>query len=404
MSNSQHGFRSRRSCETQLITTIQGIAKQLRSSKDQVDVILLDFAKTFDKVPHERLLYKLHYYGVRGDTLKWIQSFLSSRSQQVLVEGSKSSKLDVLSGVPQGTVLGPLLFLVYINDLPDVVTSSDTRLFADDSLLYRRIRDNQDITKLQKDLSSLEEWESQWQMTFHPEKCTVLRISTSRQTNIESNYFLHGHQLQVMDSSKYLGVTLSNDLTWRKHVEATAAKASRTLGFLRRNLRECSKPVREAAYTSMVRPTLEYASSAWDPYTTEDINRLDKVQRRAARFVANNYTDRTPGCVTAMVNSLGWETLTQRRLHHRLIMMYKTIHGDVDTPEAASIVKTGDRRTRGAHRLHLPFTSVKVYKLSFYPRTIHDWNVLPTTITNITELEDFKAALHSMATLPQPIL
>ena len=148
-------------------------------------------------------------------------------------------------------------------------------------------------------------------------------------------------------------------MTWRKHVEATAAKASRTLGFLRRNLRECSKPVREAAYTSMVRPTLEYASSAWDPYTTEDINRLDKVQRRAARFVANNSTDRTPGCVTAMVNSLGWETLTQRRLHHRLIMMYKTIHGDVDTPEAASIVKTGDKRTRGAHRLHLPLTSSK---------------------------------------------
>ena len=144
--------------------------------------------------------------------------------------------------------------------------------------------------------------------------------------------------------------------------------------------------------------------SGRDPYTTEDINRLDKVQRRAARFVANNYTDRTPECVTAMVNSLGCEPLIQRRLHHRLIMMFKTIHGDVDIPEAASMLKTGDRRTRGAHRLHLPFTSVKAYKLSFYPRTIQDLNVLPTAITNITELKDFKAALHSMATVPQPTL
>ena len=135
---------------------------------------------------------------VGGDTLKWIQSFLSTRTQQVLVEGSKSSKLDVLSGVPQGTVLGPLLFLVYINDLPDVVTCSDTRLFADDSPLYRHIRDNQDVKKLQTDLSSLETHESQWQMSFHPEKMhcpSHFYNQTDYQYNIKSCYFLHGHKL-----------------------------------------------------------------------------------------------------------------------------------------------------------------------------------------------------------------
>ena len=157
-------------------------------------------------------------------------------------------------------------------------------------------------------------------MSFHPAKCTVIRISTNRRNVLDTHYFLHRHKLKVVDSNKYLGVTPSEDLSWRKHVEATSSKASRTLGFLRRNFRDCNKSVREQAYTSMVRHTLEYASAAWDSYTSDQINKLDKVgQRRAARFVSNNYRDKTPGCVTAMVKSLGWEPLKERPKSHRLI-------------------------------------------------------------------------------------
>ena len=230
-----------------------------------MDVILLDFAKAFDKVPFQRLLLKLNFYGIRDNTLQWISSFLHGRTQQVLVEGSTSEKLDVLSGVPQGTVLGPLLFLVYINDLPTVCKTSQADLFADDTLLYQHIRNYEDSAKLQEDLTALEDWESRWQMSFHPEKCTVLRITTNKQYRRETNYFLHGQRLQVIDSAKYLGVTLSDDLQWEKHTQATAAKASRTLGFLRRNFRDCSKQVRATTYKSMVRPTMEYASTSWDP-------------------------------------------------------------------------------------------------------------------------------------------
>ena len=178
LKDNQHGFRKRRSRKTQLIVTIQEIASKL-SKAEQVDVILLDFAKAFDKVPHSRLMYKLDYYGVRGQTNTWIKVFPSDRKQQVLLEGTHSSRADVLSGVPQGTVLGPLLFLAYFNDLPDSLKSSDAKLFADDSLLYHTVNGKRDNTPLQ-DLAALEEWERIWQMSFNPSKCTVIRITTGR--------------------------------------------------------------------------------------------------------------------------------------------------------------------------------------------------------------------------------
>ena len=158
--DSQHGFRARRSYETQLITTLQSIASQLRSGKDQVNFILLDFSKAFDKIPHRRLLHKRDFYGVRDDTLHWIQSFLSYRKQQALL-GSMSTETDVLSGVPHGTVLGPLLFLAFINGLPES-TSSDTRLFADDALIYSHNKSNEDARRHQVDLDALQDLESKW--------------------------------------------------------------------------------------------------------------------------------------------------------------------------------------------------------------------------------------------------
>ncbi|MEW8548082.1 MAG: reverse transcriptase family protein, partial [Candidatus Thiodiazotropha sp.] len=401
LTDKQHGFRRRRSCESQLITTIEGIASKLRSGRDQVDIILLDFSKAFDKVPHQRLLHKLEYYGVRGGTLSWIKEFLSGRSQQVILEGQKSSQKEVLSGVPQGTVLGPLLFLAFINDLPEVVKTSEARLFADDCLLYRHIRHENDSSDLQTDLSALEDWETKWQMHFHPEKCTVIRVCTSTRLRKNTSYRLHGHVLDTVDCSKYLGVNISEDLAWKKHVDNTAAKASRTLGFLRRNLRDCRKEVRSAAYSAMVQPTLDYAATSWDPYNKDDINTLEKVQRRGARFVCNNYTDRSPGCVTAMLGSLNWIPLTTRRYNQRLTMLFKLQHGLVDIGDCA-VLRPGDQRTRGAYRLYQPPATLSVYKYSFFPRTISDWNRLPTRVTDCHTLEEFKAALMPAASSSTP--
>ena len=171
----QHGFRSKHSCESQLLITTDEFIQNFES-KTQTDVVVLDFSKAFDVVPHQRLLHKLDHYGIRGTTLNWIQNFLTKRTQKVVVDGSSSESARVRSGVPQGAVLGPLLFLTYINDLPSTV-SSQVRLFADDCLLYRPIKCRADQEQLQRDLSALQDWADRWGMCFNPSKCSVLRVS-----------------------------------------------------------------------------------------------------------------------------------------------------------------------------------------------------------------------------------
>ena len=225
---------------------------------------------------------------MQGETHTWSQSFLGRRKQRVLLDGTTSSHADVISGVPQGTVLGQLLFLAFITDIPEC-TTSETRLFADDALLFRLIRSAKDESLLQQDLGSLGEWEERWQMRFNPQKCQVVHICTNKMYQRQPTYTLRGHVLEAVDSAKYLEVNISDDLSWKTHVDKTAAKASSTLGFLRRNLINCTKEVRERTYNTFVLPTLEYAATVWDPFLSSDINRLEQVQRRGARYVHNNY-------------------------------------------------------------------------------------------------------------------
>ena len=203
-------------------------------------------------------------------------------------------------------------------------------------------------------------------MKFHPEKCHVIRININKRFERQSTYRLHGHTLEVVDNGKYLGVHLTNDLTWHKHVDATVAKASKTLCFLRRNLSECTTHVKSAVYTSLVRLTFEYSSAVWDPSSTEDINKLEKVQRQAARFVHSNYFDRTPECVSKMVSDLGWEPLQKRRQFDRLATLYKIQRALVET-DTGDIVRPNDKRTRGQQRLYQPTATVTEYKNSLLP-------------------------------------
>ena len=184
--------------------------------------------------------------------------------QTVVVEGEASTSIPVDSGVPQGSVLGPSLFLFYINDMPEGIQSS-VRLFADDTIAYITVTTDNDASNLQSDLNKLAVWEQKWLMKFHPEKCNVLTISKKRNP-IVKDYILHGHILERVTEAKYLGCTITSDLKWGKHVSNICSKANNTLSFLKRNLNISNKSIKEKAYMSLVRPTLEYASVVWDPY------------------------------------------------------------------------------------------------------------------------------------------
>ena len=222
-----------------------------------------------------------------------------------------------IESTPPPLGLGPLLFLIYMNDLP-LKVSSTTRLFADDSLLYCRIRSSEDARLLQEDLDKLQVWEKEWQKSFNPTKCEVIRI-TKKRNPIQSTYQIHGHDLTVTKAGKYLGITISNNLSWNAHVNATVKKANNSLAFLRRNLARCPKDVKAQSYQTMVRPILEYASTSWDPYTVTNIQQLEAVQRRAARFVCGDY--KTTSSPSQMIAELGREPLQTRRANAKLVMI-----------------------------------------------------------------------------------
>ena len=385
----QHGFREKRSCEKQLIMLVDELAKNMQMGK-QTDLILLDFSKAFDKVAHEKLLLKLHQYGIRGDTLNWIKDFLDNQKQTVVINGINSDEVPVSSGVPQGSVLGPILFLAYINDLPEQLKSR-VRLFADDTAMYLAISSTTEGQVLQTDLACLEQWEKMWDMQFNPSKCQVLHI-TRKVKPLNTKYILHNVELESASAAKYLGVTIADDLEWSPHIDNTTKKANQTLGFLKRNIRVHNKDLKSVAYKTLVRPQLEYASTVWYPHHDKDIKKVEAVQRRAARWAIRDY--KYTSSVTAMLKDLNWRPLDQRRIDSRLLMMYKVTYDLVAIPAPEYLV----RNTRQSRHIHsLAYRQIHTlkdyYRYTFFPRAIIHWNALPAYIPVLPTLAQFSNAV-----------
>ena len=211
--------------------------------------------------------------------------------------------------------------------------------------MYLALDKQADSEILQKDLEILENWEKLWDMSFNPSKCQVIHV-TRRKTPLQTKYHLHGCVLESVPSAKYLGVTISEDLKWSEHINNITKKANQTLGFLIRNIRVHNKDLKSTAYKTLVRPQLEYASTVLSPHTDIDINKLESVQRRAARWVTRDY--QYTSSVSTMLQDLNWRTLDQRRIDSRLVLLYKVTYDLVAIPASDYLILN----TRPSSRNH----------------------------------------------------
>ena len=361
----QHGFQKHKSCETQLIYTTHDFASVLNSG-GEIDALFLDFSKAFDKVPHVRLYHKLEHYRICPQILNWIGDFLKNRHQRVVLNGISSTRCEVLSGVPQGTVLGPLLFNCYINDITNIVNSK-IRLYADDILLYRSIVSTEDSVLLQKDLDAIATWSKSWLMSFNYNKCSHLKISNKLLTTT-TTYFIDTHEICKSNSATYLGVTIDQHLNWTDHIHKTVSKANAANAFLKRNIRSCPITVRKMCYMAMVRPILEYASIIWFPHTKSGVHKVEMVQRRAVRFIMNNYS--YSASVTNMLTQLNLPTLQQRCNRMKLIMMYKIVNCHVQVGNIEILIPLSSHTRGHHHRFLQPHSRIDSHLYSFFPSAI----------------------------------
>jgi len=276
-------------------------------SNESIDVVYLDIAKAFDTVSHSKLIAKLEVYGIRGPILSWIKAFLSNRLQSVNLEGSLSNFVPVRSGVPQGSVLGPLLFLLYINDLPEVCRHAILKLFADDSKLYFKCTNIDDFHKLVRDLIAIFEWLKDNQLSVAVEKCAVLHLGM---TNPRREYEINGSVIPQVDSVRDIGIEVDQTMKFSRHCKSIAQRANRLSNLFFLTFRCRDRKFMLNFYTTYIRPILETATTVWNPYLMKDIKILESVQRK--------FTKRMPGMSEKTYEerraALGLKTLEHRRL------------------------------------------------------------------------------------------
>ena len=353
-------------------------------SNAALDVIYLDFAKAFDTVPHRRLLAKLSSYGIRGKVLQWIESFLSNRTQQVVVNGTRSSTANVLSGIPQGTVLGPVLFIVFINDLPSIL-SNPCKLYADDAKVWATVASNHDSSLLQQDLDRLQEWSDAWLLRFNVSKCKVMHLG--QQTSPEE-YRIGGTTLASTNLEKDLGVWVDPNLSFKDHVNKVTSLASSRLGILRRSFHFQDPSAFLPIYAAIIRSHLEYGLPAWHPTTLSDSHKLEAIQRRATKLIPSlkdlPYQER--------LRSLKLPTLAFRRLRGAMIYCYKITNNQ--NPNSLLTIAHPRTNTRGHHlKLCKHRCRKEKYKQFFTNACVDAWNSLPSYVVSAPSVPAFEARL-----------
>ena len=372
----QHGFQKNKSTTTQLLEFQNDLTKSV-DNKNSVDVIFLDCQKAFDTVPHKRLLNKIKAFGINDNLLNWIKGYLTNRQQRVVLNNSSSDWSEVKSGVPQGSVLGPILFNIYINDLFKDIKAKG-KLFADDAKLYSEVNNQNQATELQNDLNTISGWSNKWLLKFNISKCSVMHFGKN---NKRYNYVLDENILKDSNSEKDLGVITTTNLKPKQHIGKITNKAKSVLGMINSTFRYIKTNNMPTLYKSLVRPHLEYAAQTWSPYYQYDIDRLESVQRKATKMAKDvqhlDYESR--------LERFDLTKLYDRRQRGDLIQTYRILNGIDDLNIGDFFIMSEDiyPNTRGhKHKIYKPITHTATRQNFFSIRTINTWNSLPFYIVN----------------------
>ena len=396
----QSGFVPGDSTVNQLTFMYNSFCKALDEGKE-IRVVFFDISKAFDRVWHRGLLAKLKGAGIDVKLLSWLKNYLTDRKQRVVIPGGKSDWLYIKAGVPQGSILGPLMFLVYINDIVKDI-QSNIRLFADDTSLYL-IVDHPDLaaTTLQNDISRITEWAENWLVKFNPSKTESLLISRKVNKPLHPTLSMLNEDIIEVDMHKHLGVILSNDGSWHNHINIIKEKAWKRINLMRKLKYKLDRKSLEVMYVSFIRPILEYANVIWDNCTAYEKDDLEKIQIEAARIVT--------GCTKLvslrdLYNETKWDTLDTRRTNQKLLLMYKMSNNS--TPEYMSslvprlVNETTRYSLRNANNIRPVQTRTQLYSNSFLPSVITEWNKLSEDVRASPSLSSFKSSISSKNKVP----
>ena len=388
-SHRQFGFLPSRSTALQLLKFLDEVTLSVDSGLE-VHTIYTDLEKAFDRIPHNRLLFKLTKYGVHSSLVEWIKNYLIGRTFRVRVKDDFSDSFSVLSGVPQGSVLGPLLFVIYINDLCGVC--ENMYLFADDAKLFRRISVVGDTQGLQSDIYRMQQWFKRWQMTVNPSKCCFLRFG--------NGHFAVDYQMQdslgltvvvpEVSSVTDLGIVLDSKLQFKDYILTRIKKANSLLGLVGRNFRYLPDVAFVTLYRSLIRSQLEYGVQIWSPHGRVLIDELEKVQKRFTRMVRSckdlSYTER--------LQKLQLPSLMYRRRRADLILLYRMVSGQLKEFLCPGLTLCPDIRTRGHdYKLATRLAHKDCRKFYFSNRVVEDWNRLPQSVVDARSSSQFKLLL-----------